>query len=265
MNRRHFLCRAARLSALGPLALAGLPGALGVLASGVLSGCAHAPYTGRNQLMLVGAQQELSLGAQAAKEVLDKEKPCANPVYKSAVKEVGERIARAANQPDYDWEFYCVDKPDTVNAFCLPGGKIFVYSGLFKVARNRTELAVVVGHEAAHAIARHAAERMSVSLLTQLGERAALSAVGAAAPAPNRGGQFSREQEYEADHVGLILTAKAGYDPRAAIAFWSRMAEESAKKGTKPPEYVSTHPSDEKRIQALRELMPEALRHYRRS
>jgi predicted Zn-dependent protease len=256
-----------------------LPGALGVLASGVLSGCAHAPYTGRNQLMLVGAQQELSLGAQAAKEVLDKEKPCANPVYKSAVKEVGERIARAANQPDYDWEFYCVDKPDTVNAFCLPGGKIFVYSGLFKVARNRTELAVVVGHEAAHAIARHAAERMSVSLLTQLGERAALSAVGSASPAAIRAFQmavglganlgvilpFSREQEYEADHVGLILTAKAGYDPRAAIAFWSRMAEESAKKGTKPPEYVSTHPSDEKRIQALRELMPEALRHYRRS
>ena len=143
----------------------------------VLAGCTTVPYTGRSQLMLIAPQEEMAMGYKAAREIEKKEPLSRDPYYNTLVRRVGYRIAKAANRPDYKWEFHVIDKPKTVNAFCLPGGKIFVYTGLFKYARDESELACVVGHEVAHALARHGAERMSMVLLAQLGEAAALVAM----------------------------------------------------------------------------------------
>jgi predicted Zn-dependent protease len=163
-----------------------------------------------------------------------------------------------------------IDDPKTMNAFCLPGGRVAVYTGILPVTKDENGLAVVMSHEVAHALARHGAERMSQQELVGLGEQAAVQAgvikskaglqmvemaygVGVGLP-------HSRSQESEADHIGLILMAKAGYDPRAAVPFWERM---KASGGQKPPEFLSTHPSDETRIQKIREELPEALTYYK--
>lgn len=240
----------------------------------ILSACAQAPYTGRSQLILISAQQENSLGAQAADDVLKKEPVLKSGKYVNIVNEIGARIAKASNRPDFDWKFYVVDKPKTVNAFALPGGKVFVYTGLIKTAKSREELAAVVAHEAGHIIARHGAERMSTSLLAQVGQQAAMIAIGEQSPmameafkvAFGMGAQvgvilpFSREQEYEADHIGLMLMAKGGYHPEGALHFWERMSKLDKKK---PSEFMSTHPSDENRIAQIQKLLPEAMNHYR--
>lgn len=238
------------------------------------AGCATVPYTKRSQFMLVSESQETQLGAAAFQEVLKKEPVSRDPAANAAVREVGERIARAADRPDYKWEFVVIDDPKTVNAFALPGGKVAVYTGLFPVARDEAGLAVVMGHEVAHALARHGAERISQQQAVQLGAIGASVALGSAAPATQSaimqafglGAQvgvllpFSRKQESEADQIGMILMAKAGYDPEAAVGLWERMRTASGGKG--PPELLSTHPSDDTRIERIREFLPQARRYY---
>jgi predicted Zn-dependent protease len=199
------------------------------------------------------------------------------------VKRVGARIQKAvetyfaqqglsAELSGYRWEFNLVEDPQ-INAWCMPGGKVVVYTGILPLTQNEAGLAVVMGHEIAHAVAEHGNERMSQALLQQLGG-VALSVAMKDEPTETRnmwfaaygiGSQvgvllpFSRTQESEADHLGLIFMAMAGYDPRVAPEFWKRMA---AKGGEKPPEFLSTHPADETRIRQINEWMGEALQYY---
>ncbi len=225
--------------------------------------------------MLIAPQEEMAMGYKAAQEIEKKEPLSRDPYYNTLVRRVGYRIAKAANRPDYKWEFHVIDKPKTVNAFCLPGGKIFVYTGLFKYAQDESELACVVGHEVAHALARHGAERMSMVLLAQLGEAAALVAMrnqsaetqvaflAAFGVATNLAIllPYSRTHEYEADRIGLVLMALAGYDPHAALSFWEKMAQQS--RGKMKLEFLATHPTDENRITRIRAFLPVAMKYYK--
>ncbi len=215
------------------------------------------------------------MGEEAYRHILRDSVLSNNAEAQRIVRKVGERIARAANKPEYQWEFRVIDDPDTANAFAVPGGKVAVYTGIFPVARDEAGLAVILGHEIAHALLRHPGERMSQELLVQLG---GLGLAGALGGNPQLAGQvlqayglganvgvilpFGRSQESEADHVGLILMAKAGYDPRVSLEMWERM-ERNEHGG--PPEYLSTHPSYDTRTQQLRAWMPEALSYYRAS
>jgi len=238
-----------------------------VLALLFLGSCVSAPYTGRRQLMLVGEGQEVAIGQQAYREILRDSVPSNDPEALAIVRKVGERIAQAANKPDYKWDFRVINDPEMVNAFCVPGGKVAVYSGIFPAARDEAGLAVILGHEIAHALLRHSGERMSQAELSN----AVIGLVGASGLNPTvvqalgLGAQYGlilpygRTQESEADHVGLILMAKAGYDPRVALDVWERMARNE--KGA-PPEFLSTHPGYETRVQQLRAWMPEALSSY---
>jgi metalloendopeptidase OMA1, mitochondrial len=232
-----------------------------------LGSCVSAPYTGRRQLMLVGEGQEVATGQQAYREILRDSVTSDDAEALRIVRRVGERIAQAANKPDYKWEFRVINDPEMVNAFCVPGGKVAVYTGIFPIARDEVGLAVVLGHEVAHALLRHAGERMSQSEI--LGAGMALAGASGVNPAILQalglGASvgvilpFSRSQESEADHVGLILMAKAGYDPRVALDVWERMARKE--KGA-PPAFLSTHPGYETRVQQLHAFMPEALAFY---
>lgn len=234
--------------------------------------CTQAPITNRSQLILVSPQEEMKLGAQAYREVLTKSPVVKSDRYAAPVRRIGERLARAAERSDYEWEFAVIDDPMQINAFALPGGKVAVYTGLLPVAQDSDGLAVVMGHEIAHVIARHGAERISQGLATQLGANVLGAAVGGGPQgnlilaAYGLGAQlgvllpYSRTQEAEADYIGLILMAKAGYDPRAAIGFWERMARASSGGGT--PEFLSTHPGHETRETQIREWLPEAVRYF---
>ena len=234
--------------------------------------CARAPYTNRPQLIMVSPQQEAALGAQAYQQVVSKSRVAHDPRTNAAVDDVGRRLAAVANRPDFQWNFVVLDDDRQVNAFCLPGGKVAVYTGILPIAQDQAGLAVVMGHEIAHAIARHGAERMSQAELAQLGGQALAIGLGGSASssailaAYGLGTQvgvllpYGRTQESEADHIGLLLMAQAGYDPRAAIGFWERM-ERSGDKGG-PPEFLSTHPSHGTRVEQLRVWMPEAMRLY---
>jgi predicted Zn-dependent protease len=244
----------------------------------IVVGCATAPVTGRQQLILIPASQELALGVQSYREILSQSKLSQDRGIVEMVKGVGRNIARVTSRDypiakDYKWEFNVIEDDKTPNAFALPGGKIAVYTGILKYTKNKAGLATVIGHEVGHALARHGAERMSQVLMAQLGQVALNVAINDQSPetvaALNIGYgvgttvgvllPFSRLEESEADHIGLILMAKAGYDPREAIGFWRRMAKAG---GTKPPVFLSTHPADEKRIAQIKEWMPEALRYY---
>ena len=238
--------------------------------------CATAPYTGRSQVILVSEGQETALGDDAYRHILRDSVVTHDPEAERIVRKVGERIARAADKPDYKWEFSVINDPDMVNAFAVPGGKVAVYTGIFGPARDEAGLAVVLGHEVAHALARHPAERMSQGLLVQLGGVGLGVALGKNPAVANQvlqaygiiGGvgllPFSRSQETEADRIGLILMAKAGYDPRVALELWERMEKKEGGKSA-PPEFLSTHPGYETRIQQLRSFLPEALRYYQPS
>jgi predicted Zn-dependent protease len=244
-----------------------------LLLAGGASACATAPYTNRSQFIVVSESQEQSLGAQAYHEVLSKEKLDHDPAVVDPVREVGERIARAADKPGYRWEFTVIDDPKTANAFALPGGKIAVYTGLFPVASDTAGLAAVLGHEVGHALAHHAAERMSQGLVVEVLGTGLSVALGSQSPAAQSaimqafglGAQvgvllpFGRTQEAEADHIGLILMAKAGYDPHAALALWQRF--EHSETGS-PPEFLSTHPSYGTRERNIESWLPEAMRYY---
>lgn len=249
--------------------------ALGI-ASVLVAACGTVPITGRTQLQLIGERQEMQLGLTAFRDTLKKEKISADPRLNDMVQRVGRRIADATGKTDYQWEFRVVDNDKMVNAFCLPGGKVAVYTGILPVTRDDAGLAAVIGHEVAHAIARHGGERMSQQLAVE--GVVAATAVAVAERDPNKANlyagllgagatvgvllPYSRLQESEADRLGLIFMAKAGYDPRTAIEFWRRMAQ-SAKGKSKPPEFLSTHPADETRIRGIEKWMPEALSYYK--
>jgi predicted Zn-dependent protease len=244
-----------------------------VFASFLFIGCSKTPYTHRNQVVIFSPQQELQMGYQSARQILQKERVSNDPRLNAVVKRVGMKIAKAAAQPGYQWQFFVIDK-DVPNAFCLPGGKVFVYSGLFRAVQNEDQLATVIGHEVAHAIARHGAERMSMIQLGRMGKQIAVQAIGGgkyanvinqAYGAGETFGMvlpFSRKFEYEADEIGLYLMTKAGYNPREALRFWENMMRLTQNR-QKPPEFLSTHPADKHRIERLKRLIPKALKYYR--
>ena len=244
---------------------------------GLIAGCSSAPYTGRSQLIVVSEGQEAALGDDAYRHVLRDSVVTRASDAERIVRKVGERIAAAANKPEYKWEFTVINDPETVNAFAVPGGKVAVYTGIFGPARDEAGLAVVLGHEVAHALARHPAERMSQGLLLQLGGVGLGVALGRNPAVANQILQvygigagvgvalpFGRAQETEADRIGLILMAKAGYDPRVALDLWERMEKKEGGKGA-PPEFLSTHPGYETRISQLRSFLPEALNYFQAS
>jgi predicted Zn-dependent protease len=245
------------------------------LVAAAVTGCSTVPVTGRHSFNLVPDSQANALGAEAYTKVKAESKLITRGAQYDQVVRVGKRIAAVAEAPDFDWEFVLIDAPKTVNAFCLPGGKVAVYSGLLPVAADESGLAVVVAHEIAHAIARHGSERMTDDLALQIGgaglqqllqqkspqtQQLVMTAFGVGATVgvvlP-----FSRSQESEADHIGLVLMAKAGYDPEAAPAFWRRMIASS--QGGAPPAFLSDHPTDEQRVRDLTKWMPEAQVAYR--
>ena len=234
-----------------------------------LTACETAPITGRSQLILVDDAQVEALGLQAYQEMKRKQPLSNNQSLNNRVQSVGRDIARISPHPEWDWEFNLFED-DSPNAFALPGGKVGVNTGLFKAAKNDDQLAAVMGHEVAHAIARHGAERMSQGQLAQAGGAAVAAATGnqAYTGAYALLAQFgfmlpnSRTQESEADHIGLLYMAEAGYDPRGAVELWKNM---EALAGGGPMEWMSTHPSPGNRIARLEELMPEALAVYQKA
>jgi predicted Zn-dependent protease len=244
-----------------------------LFAVAALAACTTAPITGRKQLNFVGDSTMTQLGIQSYQQELSKAKLDQNPDHVAMVDRVAKRLEAAAEKefhPNYQWQTTVIDDPNTVNAWCMPGGKIAVYSGILPLTQNDDGLAVVLGHEIAHALAHHGAERLSRMSLMQLGEAGLLAAVQAKDPSATQltgaalgiGSQlgvelpFSRQQESEADHIGLILMAKAGYDPAKAIDFWQRMAAYSKDKA--PPAFLSDHPSDDQRVADIERELPEA-------
>jgi predicted Zn-dependent protease len=239
-------------------------------------GCRSVPETDRKQLLLLPESQELSLGAQAFSQVTTEAPESTNAPMAEVVRRVGQRIAKEAKRPDYQWEFKLLAS-DEKNAFCLPGGKVAIHEGILPVCQSEAGLAVVMSHEVAHALARHGGERMSQNMASQ-GVQQVVSRV-AKKHVPTReellmqaygvGSQYlvllpySRKQESEADHIGLMLMSKAGYDPAEAPKFWNRFA--GLKEGGEPFEFMSTHPSDERRQSDLIALMDEARQHYLKS
>jgi predicted Zn-dependent protease len=251
----------------------------------VLAGCAEVPITGRRQLSFVPASLVTSMSIEQYDQLISQSKVVTGTPQAVMVKSVGEKIVKAVEEytkthglkdpfAGYKWEFNLIQDPN-VNAFAMPGGKVVVYTGILPVAQNEAGLATVLGHEIAHVFAGHGEERLSQGLLAQLGE-VGLAAALQKQPEQTKnlfmsayglGAQvgillpFSRVQENEADHLGMIFMAMAGYDPHAAVAFWERMAAAGQGKA-KPPEFLSTHPADATRIKKLQELVPEAMEYY---
>ncbi len=247
--------------------------------------CATVPLTERKSLRLIPESELASLSDQQYTKVLRESTLSKDQTKVQMVRRVGARIASAAEgflkekglgeeAKDYHWEFNLIEDDTVVNAWCLPGGKVAFYTGILPYTRNETGLAVVMGHEVAHALAKHGNERMSEALLAQLGG-VALSVALSEKPDTTRQIfmeaygitanlafllPYSRLHESEADRIGLTLMAKAGYDPREAISFWQRMNE---KGGSRPPEFLSTHPAPETRIEKIKSYIPEAMHYYK--
>ena len=247
--------------------------------------CSTVPITGRSQLHLISSSELNAMSFQQYNQFLSENKLSTDANSTNMVKRIGSNIKGAVENyfaqhnlskelNGYAWEFNLIESPE-VNAWCMPGGKVVVYSGILPITQNEDGLAVVMSHEIAHAVAQHGGERMSQGLLQQLGGMAlsvALqnepqttqnifmtayglgSTIGVILP-------FSRTQESEADRLGLVFMAMAGYNPNAALDFWTRM---SAQGGSKPPEFLSTHPSDATRIANIKKHMPEAMKYYRK-
>ncbi len=245
-----------------------------------LSGCYTNPVTGRQSLVLISQGQEVTLGQQSFTEIARTEKVSKDPAQNARVRRVGERIAKAvgAQMPNAKWEFVVFDAKDA-NAFALPGGKVGVYTGLLSLAESDSELAIVMGHEIGHVIARHGAERMSEAMVIAGGGAVGAVAVETKADAQTRDlfllaygsattlGRVlphSRGNESEADRMGVIYAARAGYDPRASVSFWQKMAKqkEGAGAAAKVPGWMSTHPSDTKRIADLQAYLPQVIPLY---
>lgn len=245
---------------------------LAMLGAIVMNGCMTVQDSEdeRKQFNVIPDSKMNALGAEAYAEIKTKEKISTNASLNEIVSRIGKRIADASGA-QFDWEFTVIESPETVNAFCLPGGKIAVYTGILPVAKTEAALAAILGHEVAHAVARHAAERMSQQMVFNASKEianeifkdsdkkeAAMSAMGAGA-AYGVLLPFSRKHESEADRIGLTYMARAGYNPDAAPDLWNRMAGLEKKK---VPEYESTHPSDERREKDLRNAIPDVKDDY---
>ena len=246
------------------------------------------PITGRKTRLLVDDAQILSLSTQQYQDYMKSAKLSTNATNTTLVKRVGQRLSTAVENflknngyaqelQNFQWEFNLVNSNE-VNAFCMPGGKIVVYEGLLPVTQDETGLAIVLGHEIAHAVAKHSAEQLSKQTRQQYAAQIGGSVLSSVAQAKGMGNaasiidmaaqigfnfanlKYSRDNETEADRLGLIFAAMAGYDPQLAIPFWQRMAQQSG--GSTKSEIFSDHPSDEKRIAELQKRMPEALKYY---
>ncbi|HKT35488.1 MAG TPA: M48 family metallopeptidase [Nitrospira sp.] len=251
---------------------------------GTLSGCYRAPGTARDQLIFFSEEKEMEFGLSAYREVLRQARLSENPEINEQIQRVGRKIANVANKPEYQWEFAVIEDEKMVNAFCLPGGKVAVFTGILKHTKTDAGLATVMGHEIAHALQRHGVERMSRSIIDQIAQ---LGAIGAAASGHAGSGAgaiqgllgaygvnvslpFNRKQESEADYIGLRLMSQAGYDPREAVPFWERMSgcpkqmidRLCFRSQQAIPEFLSTHPSDVTRINQIEAWMPEAMHYY---
>lgn len=258
----------------------------GLLIFFILAACAEVPITHRQSLSLLPESQLATMSLQEYDKVLKESKLSSNQQQVEMVRRVGNKIAKSAEAflaeagmqsevKNLNWEFNLIEDDKLANAWVMPGGKAAVYTGILKYTRDETGLAVVLGHEVAHAIARHGNERMSQGLLAQMGGVAlsvALSQNSAATQnlfmqAYGAGATvglllpYSRLHESEADRIGLTLMARAGYDPREAIPFWQRMNEQG---GSRPPEFLSTHPAPESRIANIKKYIPEAMPYYRK-
>ncbi len=251
----------------------------------MLAGCEQVPFTGRSQLNLVPASLVNSMGIQQYEQFISQSKVSGNAQENAQITQVGQRIVQAVDAytkahgekdrfAGYQWQFSLVEDP-AINAFALPGGKVVVYTGILPVAQDEAGLATVMSHEIAHVFADHGGERLTQSLLVQAGGMA-LSTALTKQPEQTKslfmsaygiGSQvgielpFSRKQETEADHLGVIFMALAGYDPHAATGFWERMMAAGKGQG-KPPELLSTHPADATRIKNLQDFIPEAMEYY---
>jgi predicted Zn-dependent protease len=251
----------------------------------LLAACSTVPITGRRQLTLVSDNEVNSLAATQYRDIIAKGPLSTDAQQNAMVKRVGQRIQQAVetyfsqhNASDqlagYQWEFNVIKDDKTENAWCMPGGKVAVYTGILPITQDETGLAVVMGHEIAHAVAKHGSERMSQGLISELGgaalsvalannsattQQVALQAFGVGSQLGTL--KFGRNQESEADHLGLIFMAMAGYNPDGAVAFWQRM---DAKEGAaSPPEFLSTHPSNGTRIADIQRELPEARKYYK--
>jgi predicted Zn-dependent protease len=251
----------------------------------LLYGCANVPLTGRKQLNLVSSSEINTMSATQYQDVLKKGPLSTNQEQVAMIKRVGAKIQKGVEQymakinasdqlAGFAWEFNLIQDDKTVNAWCMPGGKVAFYTAILPICKDETGIAVVMGHEVAHAIANHGRERMSQGLLQQFGfstlgaamgsnptmtQQIFMQAVGTGAELGML--KFSRQHESEADHIGLIFMSMAGYDPQQAPKFWERMTAGAS--GQKPPEFMSTHPSDETRISQLNGWMPEAMGYYK--
>jgi len=257
--------------------------ALFLLIISALFACSSVPITGRKQLNLVSDSEVLSLSLQEYNDYIQTAKKSTDQTATALVVKVGKNIANAValyyksvnaedEMKNFAWEFNLVEDQQ-VNAFCMPGGKIVIYTGILPVTQDETGLAIVVSHEVAHAVAKHANERMSQQVAAQYGAQAVSILTGKASETLQAVAQqvyglgaeygvmlpYSRAQEHEADHLGLIFMAIAGYNPQAALPFWQRMSQQ----GQAVPEFMSTHPSDAARIANLQKIMPEAMDVYK--
>ncbi len=246
---------------------------LGLLLS--LTACVTTPETGRRAFIVTSESEEVQLGNQAYTEVLQKERVSTNAKWNAILQRVGKRIAAVANKPEYQWEFRLIESKEA-NAFCLPGGKVAFYTGIIPFLQNEASMAAVMGHEVAHATARHGGQRITQAMGTQLGVSALGTLLGGSDPqkknlimgALGLGAQigialpFSRGNESEADEIGLIYMARAGYDPREAPRFWGRFAKAG---GSAPPQFLSTHPASGTRQEALQAQLPKVIPMYDRS
>jgi len=261
-----------------------LPAGILIIFCLISQSCTTVPLTGRKQVNLLPESELISMGLTNYSEFLKENPPSGDVSNAAVVKEVGNKLAGAVNKyfsdnniqsrlEGYNWEFNLVDNNEA-NAWCMPGGKVVVYKGILPYTADKNGLAVVISHEIAHAVARHGNERMSQQLIARLGGIALSEAVKTKPQETQNiflsvyglGSQvgillpYSRQHELEADRLGLIFMAMAGYDPQSAVAFWERMASSG---GAKPPEFLSTHPSDATRISKIKAAIPEAMKYYR--
>lgn len=239
------------------------------------AGCVSVPGTGRSQLMLVSPSEERQLGVREFEKMKAQIPHGRDKKNRAMIRKVGKRIAAVAPLPNASWEFVLFDQDKVPNAFCLPGGKVGIYTGILPITQDETGMATVMGHEVAHAVARHGAERLSRAMLMAYGGVLLEQVLGGdneqtrgmVRAAYGIGGTIgvmlphSRDNELEADKLGLIYMAKAGYDPRESIAFWKRFKKFKGKKGA-GPEFLSTHPLDDRRIKQLEAQLPVAMKHY---
>lgn len=248
-------------------ALAKATASVAIVAGLLTVGCETTPVTERRQLVLIDASQAAEMGAQAYQQILAKSEISQDRALNQRVQRVGQRVAQAVDGGSSNWEFTLIEDA-TPNAFALPGGKVGIHTGLFQVVENEDQLAAIIGHEIAHVTARHSSERLSRQLLVQGGltglgaasESQGLVQLAAAAAQLGIVLPFSRSQEAEADEIGLHYMARAGYDPRAALEVWENFRSFG---GARPPEFLSTHPSPDARLERIRNLIPEVMPIYR--